>query len=119
MPSKFSLLARSRLPALVVAMLIGAVRPYRSLFFNSASGSGITSSVLIRSAQTLSASKAGQFELSDYVRSTFLRNVKEKTTKTPFKTVEPSFISLSTALEEYSGDNHGRLKQIIRTIMRL
>lgn len=93
MPSKFSLLARSRLPALVVAVLISAVTPFRSSYSIGAFSS--------RSTKTLSASRAGQFELSDYVKLNFLQTSDDNTR---IKTVLPTFISPTTALEEYSGD---------------
>lgn len=100
MPLTFSVLARSRLPALVVAMLISAVRPFRSSFSNSA----FSSRTLRQSTQALSASRAGQFELSDYVKSNFLQTSDDNISTTRIKTVNPTFISPSTALEEYSGD---------------
>ena len=99
-PLTFSVLARSRLPALVVAMLISGVRPFRSSFPNSA----FSSRTLRQSTQALSASRAGQFELSDYVKSNFLQTSDDNISTTRIKTVNPTFISLSTALEEYSGD---------------
>jgi hypothetical protein len=113
MTPKFSLLARSRLSALVVAMLISAVRPFRSSFPSSA----ISSRIVLRRTQSLSVSRAGQFELSEYVKTNFLHTSVVDTTTTRIKTVNPTFISLARALEEYSGDNYKLCTPFVRRAM--
>jgi hypothetical protein len=71
----------------------------------------------MRRTQTLPASRAGQFELSHYVMTNFLQTSDENTTR--IKTVNPTFISLATALEEYSGDDCELCKPLVRRAMHL
>lgn len=65
-----------------------------------------------RYSMRLHAANAGQFELRSYVQSALLEQKDDKTVvvNTPFKsfkTVDPVFVSLSSALGSYSGDGRG------------
>ena len=49
------------------------------------------------------APREGQFELSDYVNSNFLPQLEDGVSSKSFRAINPTFITLSSALQEYSG----------------
>ena len=49
------------------------------------------------------APREGQFELSDYVNSNFLPQLEDGVSSKSFRAINPTLITLSSALQEYSG----------------
>lgn len=49
------------------------------------------------------APREGQFELGDYVNSNFLPQVEDGVSSKAYRPINPTFISRSSALQEYSG----------------
>jgi hypothetical protein len=55
------------------------------------------------------APREGQFELSDYVNSNFLPQLEDGVSSKSFRAINPTFITLSSALQEYSGRKYRSL----------
>ena len=53
--------------------------------------------------QLSAAPREGQFELGDYVNSNFLPQVEDGVSSKAYRPINPTFISRSSALQEYSG----------------
>lgn len=58
--------------------------------------------------QLSAAPREGQFELGDYVNSNFLPQFEDGVSSKAYRPINPTFISRSSALQEYSG-KYGKL----------
>ena len=55
--------------------------------------------------QVSAAPREGQFELGDYVNSNFLPQFEDGISSKSFRAIDPTFITLSSALQGYSGED--------------